>query len=201
MNKQITEDVSQEKIWDIGTRLFHWALVICVAAAWGLGKFGPNIMTLHFYFGYAVIALLVFRVIWGLVGPAPVRFASFLYGPRTTLRYLRTLGTPKPSYWPGHNPMGALSVFAILAALIAQVGTGLFSDPDDFINVGPLAGYVSSEANRTATFIHNRMLWVILALVVLHIAAIAYYKRFKGENLVTPMITGWKPVRRDESRD
>ncbi len=196
MTEQTAENVTREKIWDIGTRLFHWALVICVAAAWGLGKFGPDIMTLHFYFGYAVIALLIFRVVWGLVGPAPVRFASFLYGPGTTLRYLRTLGSRKPSYWPGHNPLGALSVFVILAALIVQAGTGLFADPDDFINVGPLAGYLSSEGNRTATFIHNRAALLILVLVILHIVAIAYYKRVKGENLVTPMITGWKLVRR-----
>ena len=198
MTEPLPPDVTRMKIWDIGTRLFHWALVICVCAAWGLGKFGPNIMTLHFYFGYAVIGLLIFRVVWGLVGPAPVRFASFLYGPRTTLRYLSTLGKRAPSYWPGHNPVGALSVFAILAVLILQVSTGLFADPDDYINVGPLADRVSSATNRTATFIHNRIALVILLLVVLHIAAIGFYKRYKGENLVTPMITGWKLVRRKQ---
>lgn len=194
----LPQGVTREKIWDIGTRLFHWALVICVGAAWGLGKFGPNIMTLHFYFGYAVIALLIFRVVWGLVGPAPIRFSHFIYGPRTTLRYLSTLRDRKPSYWPGHNPMGALSVFAILALLIFQVSTGLFVDADDYINVGPLAGYLSSEGNRTATFLHNRAALAILAIVILHIAAIGYYKRVKGENLVTPMITGWKLVRRNK---
>lgn len=192
------EGVTRVKLWDIGTRLFHWALVVCVGAAWYLGQFGPNVMTLHFYFGYAVIGLLVFRVVWGLVGPAPARFSHFLFGPRTTLRYMATLGKRTPSYWPGHNPVGALSVFAILAVLIVQTGTGLFADPDDYINVGPLANTVSSEANRTATFIHNRMAFAILALVILHIAAIAFYKRYKGENLVTPMITGWKLVRREK---
>ncbi|MEQ9694780.1 cytochrome b/b6 domain-containing protein [Shimia sp. SDUM112013] len=199
MTKQIPEGVSREKIWDIGTRLFHWALVICVVAAWGLGKFGPNIMTLHFYFGYAVIALLVFRILWGLVGPAPVRFVNFIYGPGKTLKYAATLKDRKPSYWPGHNPIGALSVFAILAILIAQVSTGLFADPDDYINVGPLADMVSSGTNRTATRLHNQMSTVILLLVLLHVAAILFYKRFKGENLVTPMITGWKLVRKDRS--
>ena len=196
MADQPPEGVTREKIWDIGTRLFHWSLVVCVGAAWYLGQFGPNVMTLHFYFGYAVIGLLIFRVVWGLVGPAPARFAHFLYGPRATLRYMATLKQRKPSYWPGHNPVGALSVFAVLAALIVQVSTGLFTDPDDYINVGPLAGTVSSEANRMATFVHNRVAYVILALVVLHLAAIVFYKRYKGENLVTPMITGWKMVRR-----
>lgn len=195
MSDQIPEGVKRVKLWDIGLRLFHWALAICVCASWYLGQFGPNIMTLHFYVGYTVIALLVFRVVWGLVGPPPARFSHFIYGPVTTARYVATLRDRKPSYWPGHNPVGALSVFALLAALIAQVSTGLFADPDDYINVGPLADMVSSETNRTATWVHNRVKWLILALVVLHIAAIVFYKRYKGENLVTPMITGWKLVR------
>lgn len=198
MTKQLPEGVSQVKLWDVGTRLFHWSLVICVCSAWFLGKFGPNIMTLHFYFGYAVIALLVFRIVWGLFGPAPARFSHFLFGPAATLRYAKTLKNPTPSYWPGHNPIGALSVFAMLAALIVQVSTGLFADPDDYINVGPLADMVSSEANRSATKLHHQMALLIAVFVVLHVAAIAFYKRFKGENLVTPMLTGWKLVRKDK---
>jgi cytochrome b len=197
MSDQLPRGVTREKLWDPALRLFHWALAICVGAAWGLGKFGPNIMTLHFYFGYAVIALLVFRVVWGLVGPAPARFAHFLYSPATTGRYLSQLFERKPSYWPGHNPLGALSVFALLIVLILQVTTGLVSDPDDYVNVGPLADMVSSETVRSATSLHNRLAPVILILVVLHLAAIAFYKRYKGENLVLPMITGWKLVRRD----
>ncbi|MCT4608465.1 MAG: cytochrome b/b6 domain-containing protein [Pelagimonas sp.] len=197
MNQQSAETVERRKIWDIGLRLFHWALVICVGVAWGLGEFGPNVMTLHFYFGYAVIALLVFRVIWGLVGPAPARFVHFLYGPGTVLRYAKTLFQRKPSYWPGHNPLGALAVFAILGVLFLQVVTGLFADPDDYINVGPLAHWVSSDGTRLASQLHELASKLILALVVIHVAVIGFYKRFKGENLVTPMITGWKLVRKD----
>ena len=199
MTKQIPEDVSRVKIWDIGTRLFHWALVICVVAAWCLGKFGPNVMTMHFYFGYAVIALLVFRIVWGLVGPAPARFSSFLFGPGPTLRYMATLNDRKPSHWPGHNPVGALSVFALLGILFVQVSTGLFADPDDYVNVGPLASMVSSETNRTATQIHNLFASVILLFVLLHVGTIAFYKCYKGENLVTPMITGWKLVKKNRA--
>ena len=196
MADQPAKDLTRVKLWDPALRLFHWSLVICVGAAWYLGQFGPNIMTLHFYAGYCVIALLVFRLIWGLAGPAPARFSHFIYGPKTTFGYLAGLRKPEPSYWPGHNPIGALSVFAILAVLIAQTGSGLFADPDDFINVGPLADQVSAQANRRASQIHEIASKLILLLVVLHLFAIIFYKRYKGEDLIKPMITGWKWVRK-----
>ncbi|MDU8928605.1 cytochrome b/b6 domain-containing protein [Alisedimentitalea sp. MJ-SS2] len=199
MAAELPNGVSREKIWDPGLRLFHWTLAVCVSGAWMLGHFGPNVMTLHFYFGYAVIVLLGFRVIWGLIGPGPARFSHFTYGPGATARYIARLGKRAPSYWPGHNPLGALAVFTLLGALMVQVGAGLFSDPDDYINVGPLAGMVDREANRTATWLHNRMAWGILALVGLHLSAILFYRFFKREDLVTPMIAGWKLVRRDRS--
>ncbi len=194
------DDVTLVRLWDPALRLFHWSLAVCVTGAWGLGKFGPNVMTLHFYFGYAVIVLLGFRIMWGLVGPRPARFASFVYGPGTTLRYVASIGKRSPSYWPGHNPVGALSVFALLGALMVQVGTGLFADPDDYVNVGPLADQISSQGRRTATWLHNRMAWAVLALVALHLSAIVFYKTYKGENLIRPMITGWKHVRQRDSR-
>ncbi len=198
MKADLPEGVSRTRIWDPALRLFHWALVLCVATAWYLGKFGPNIMTLHFYAGYMVIGLLAFRLAWGMFGPRPARFSHFVPGPRALTGYLSGIGERKPSYWPGHNPVGALSVIAMLLALSVQVGTGLFADPDDFINVGPLADLVSSEANRTATRIHSQMAWGILALVVLHLAAILFYRVYKHEDLVRPMITGWKLVKRRE---
>lgn len=195
--RPLPEGVERARIWDPALRLFHWALAICVVTAWGLGQFGPSIMTLHFYAGYAVIALLLFRLIWGLVGPATARFAHFLYGPKTTLGYLRHAGQRAPSYWPGHNPVGALSVFALLTVLIAQVGTGLFSDPDDYVNIGPLADMVSSQTAQEANRWHYRISRLVLVLVGLHLGAIAFYRLWKREDLVRPMITGWKLVRRD----
>lgn len=185
------------RLWDPALRLFHWALAICVVAAWGLGRFGPSIMTLHFYFGYAAIALLAFRVIWGVFGPASARFSHFLYGPRTTLRYLAQVGRRVPGYWPGHSPLGALGVYSLLAVLIAQVVTGLYADPDDFINVGPLAETVSRETAIKSAGWHYRLSRIVLVLVVLHIAAVGFYRLWKGEDLVRPMITGRKAVRRD----
>ena len=198
MTDETHKEPSLERIrlWDPALRLFHWALVICVVAAWGLGEFGPDIMTLHFYFGYAVTALLVFRLIWGLVGPATARFGHFLYGPGKTAAYAATLFERKPSYWRGHNPVGALAAFALLGILIAQVATGLASDPDDYINVGPLADFVGYDNARLAAGLHHQIAPLLLILIGLHVAAIAFYKIWKRENLIYPMITGWKWVKK-----
>ena len=182
------------RLWDPAIRLFHWALVIAVGGAWLLGEFGPGVMTLHFYFGYAAIGLLAFRVVWGLLGAWPARFRDFIYAPGTFLRYLRGASARKPSYWPGHNPMGALSVFALLGVLGFQVVTGLYSNPDDYINYGPLYDTASPAFSRWATGWHRAMAPVILALVALHLGSIVYYRLWKHEDLVTPMITGEKLV-------
>lgn len=186
----------RERIWDPALRIFHWALALLVVSNWLLGKIGPSDMTLHFWLGYGVIALLVFRLVWGFVGPAPARFTRFIQGPPAVLRYAREMVRPRPSHWPGHSPVGALAVVAMLAVLIMQVTTGLFADPDDYINVGPLASTVSSATSRMALRWHHRGADLILILVLLHWAVIVFYRLWKGEDLVRPMITGWKWVRR-----
>ncbi|AGT07477.1 cytochrome b/b6 domain-containing protein [Paracoccus aminophilus] len=185
------------RLWDPLLRGFHWLLAFFVIAAWCLGQFGPLKMTLHFWCGYVVIGLLAFRLIWGFLGPKPARFSTFLRGPGTVLTYARGFLAREPSHWPGHNPLGALSVIAMLAALIAQVTTGLISDPDDYINVGPLASYVSSATRSKAVGLHELGGSVILVLVLLHLAVILYYCFWKREDLVKPMLTGWKDVKRD----
>ena len=184
------------RVWDPALRFFHWALAILVIANWLLGQFGPNIMTLHFWLGYAIIALLAFRIVWGFVGPAPARFGSFLRGPSAVAGYVRHMFDRSPSNWEGHNPLGALSVVAMLAVLVWQVGTGLISDPEDFVNVGPLAGDVSSALSKKAVAWHHRGGALVLILVLLHIAVILFYRFWKNEDLIRPMITGWKWVGR-----
>lgn len=184
------------RLWDPLLRIYHWLLAGLVITNWLLGKFGPAVMTLHFWFGYAILGLLVFRLVWGIVGPEPARFTSFVRGPRATWDYVRHLHLRQPSHWPGHNPMGAFSVIAMLAVLLWQVGSGLVLDPDDFINIGPLADQVSRETSRAAVGWHDLGANLILVLVLLHVAVIAYYRVWKREDLVRPMITGWKWVRR-----
>ena len=153
-------------------------------------------MTLHFWSGYTILALLVFRLLWGLVGPRSARFTDFIKGPRATMGYMRGLFRREPSYWPGHNPMGALSVVAMLVLLAVQIATGLISDPDDFINVGPLASEVSRGTRKAAVGWHHLGATLILIMVAIHVAVIAYYRLWKREDLIRPMITGWKLIRR-----
>lgn len=185
------------RLWDPLLRAFHWLLAFFVIAGWCLGQFGPARMTLHFWCGYVVAGLLVFRLVWGFVGPAPARFSHFIRGPGAVAGYMRGMFLREPSYWPGHNPLGALSVIALLAVLAAQVTTGLISDPDDYINVGPLASYVSSSTRSKAVGWHNLGANLILVLVLLHVAMILFYRFWKREDLVRPMITGRKQVRED----
>ncbi|MFB2533423.1 cytochrome b/b6 domain-containing protein [Paracoccus sp. p4-l81] len=189
-------DVEHVKLWDPLLRGFHWLLASLVIITWALGKFGPNVMTLHFWFAYAIIALLVLRLIWGLVGPAPARFTHFLKGPGAVLSYARHMFRREPSYWPGHNPMGGWAVVLIVAILGYQLWTGLIMDPDDYVNVGPLASEVSAATRKAARGWHHTGANLVLAIVALHVAIIAFYKLWKREDLIRPMLTGWKWVRR-----
>ncbi len=186
------------RLWDPMLRVYHWLLAGLVILNWCLGKFGPDSMSLHFWCGYAIAALLVFRVVWGIAGPRSARFSNFVTGPRGIVGYGRGLFRREPSYWRGHNPLGALSVIAMLVVLAGQVGAGLISDPDDFVNVGPLADKVSGATSSAAVGWHHFGADVILILVILHVGMIAYYRIWKREDLVAPMITGWKTVRRDD---
>lgn len=185
------------KIWDVPTRAFHWALAILVCTGWYLGKYGPFLKTWHIYCGYAVGALLVLRLIWGFVGSKPSRFSSFTYGPGAFFAYTKGLFKRRPSHWPGHNPMGGWAVIAMLLLLAAQVTTGLFAD-DDIANSGPFSSYVGTHMRGELTGLHILLSKLILAIVALHVAIIAYYWVWKRENLIKPMITGWKTVRRQD---
>ena len=191
------EGAERVKLWDPLLRGFHWLLAACVLFSWIMGEFGPANMWLHFWSGYVVIALLAFRLVWGLVGPEPARFTHFIAGPRSLADYAAHLRARRPSYWPGHNPLGGWSVIAMLAVLAGQVASGLVADPDDYINVGPLASYVDASTRKAAVGWHHTGATLILILVGLHISAILYYRIWKREDLVRPMLTGWKWVRRD----
>jgi len=178
------------RVWDLPTRLFHWALVVCVIGQIITANVGGNWMNWHLRLGYTVLTLLLFRLVWGFVGGHWSRFSSFLYAPSTVLNYLR--GQARPEHRVGHNPLGAFSVFALLAILLLQVGSGLFSD-DEIAFTGPLVSLVSGEAVSLATSYHKNVgKFIVLALVVLHLLAIVYYRFAKKENLVRPMIVGDK---------
>ncbi|HNW64016.1 MAG TPA: cytochrome b/b6 domain-containing protein [Piscinibacter sp.] len=186
------DDAVRVRVWDLPTRLFHWVLAACVIGSVVSAKIGGNAMVWHFRLGYVVFTLLAFRLLWGMVGGRWSRFRSFVYAPATLLRYLRGGSRAEEHHEVGHSPLGALSVFALLVILAAQVGSGLFAD-DEISNTGPLIKFVSGATSSTLTAWHKTFgQWTILALVVLHVAAIAMYRLRRGRDLVRPMLVGDK---------
>lgn len=182
------------RVWDLPTRLFHWCLAACVVGLVTTAYLPGSWITWHARLGYAVMVLLLFRLVWGFVGGRWSRFSSFLYSPASVLAYLR--GQAHPDHLVGHNPLGAGSVFAMLAALAAQVASGLVSD-DEIAFTGPLNRFVSSSKGLAATWYHKQVgQWLILALVLLHVAAIVWYLRRKNDNLIRPMLVGDKLMAR-----
>ncbi len=173
-------------IWDLPTRVFHWVLVICVAGAFVSVNIGGNAMVWHGRFGLTVLGLLVFRVIWGFVGSTYARFSQFVRGPGAIKAYLR-------GEWQGegHNPLGALSVLGLLGTLALLVSTGLFAN-DDIAFEGPLYSLVGKDLSDKLVGIHRLIEPLIILLVVAHVGAIGFYARIKKQNLIKPMITGWK---------
>ena len=185
-------DTRPVRVWDLPTRLFHWVLTFNIVASVVSAKIGGNAMAWHVRFGLLVMTLLVFRLIWGLVGGRWSRFASFIYAPATLLRYLRGRALPGEHLDVGHNPLGSLSVFGLLALLTLQVATGLVAD-DEIVTTGPLNRFVSSANAALASGWHKTWgQWLIITLVMLHVAAIVYYLRRKRVNLVRPMWVGDK---------
>lgn len=180
------------RVWDLPTRLFHWSLVACIAGLVLTGYVGGARMEWHARLGYAVLTLLLFRLAWGFVGGHWSRFGSFVRGPSHIAAYLR--GESHPDRLVGHNPLGALSVLAMMIFLLAQVATGLVGD-DEISFTGPLNRFVTSAQGLAATWYHKRIgQWVIIGLVVLHVGAVLFYLWRKGENLVRAMVHGDKTV-------
>ena len=178
------------KVWDLPTRLFHWSLVACVAGMFITAQIGGDAMVWHFRCGYSILSLLLFRLIWGVVGGKWSRFSSFSYGPSSLRRYLQ--GQREPEHSIGHNPLGAWSVFAMLVILLLQVASGGLSD-DEIAFAGPLVKFASNALVGSATFYHKSVgKLLLLALLVLHISAIAFYYFKKRENLVDAMVGGNK---------
>ena len=181
------------RVWDLPLRLFHWLLVLCLTGSFITIKVGGSWTEWHLRFGYVALALILFRVLWGLIGPRYARFSSFLFPPGRVLAYLRNSAHAPRTL--GHSPLGALSVFALLAAVGVQAGAGLFTS-DDISVEGPLARLVSNALVERASWLHHNNEWVILGLVGLHLGAILYYRVFKRQSLVLPMVVGDKRVAR-----
>jgi cytochrome b len=191
LGRTALKDAVTVRVWDLPIRLFHWVLVALVAAQVVTGLAGW--LDWHLILGPAVLALMLFRLAWGLAGSTTARFSHFVVRPAAVRAYLanRHAGVP----WPGvgHNPLGALSVIALLAMVAAQTVTGLFTS-DDILTDGPLVSLASSAAVKLATKLHHRGLLALAMLVGLHVAAILYYRLADRDDLVTPMLTGVKTI-------
>lgn len=178
-------------IWDLPTRFFHWLLVTAVVISFVTGKIGGTWMTYHKLSGYAILGLLLFRLVWGFLGGHHARFINFVRGPGAVLGYARTMLRREMPRHLGHNPLGGWSVLAMLTTLMIQVVTGLFAN-DDILTEGPLYDWVSKATSDRLTTIHRWNQDAILVLVAIHIMAVLFYLVFKGDNLIKPMITGHK---------
>jgi len=194
MNDESIAPGPRVRIWDLPTRTFHWLLALCVVASIVTARIGGGLMAWHFRAGHAALALLVFRLVWGWVGGHWSRFSTFIYAPATVVRYLRGKSLPHEHHDIGHSPLGALSVFALLGLAAAEVATGLFAD-DEVAERGPLAHWVSAATSLALTRWHRDWgQWLLVAAVLLHVAAIAYYQVVAGRDLLRPMLSGDKRI-------
>lgn len=172
-------------VWDLPVRLFHWSLVALIAFSWWSAE--NDRIELHMWSGLAVLALLIFRILWGVFGSSTARFSSFVRQPAVIAAYLRA-----PGEWRGvgHTPLGALSVVALLALILLQVSLGLVISDEDGVYSGPLANLVSFDTAESAREWHELLFNGLLALIALHILAIAIYRLAWGKRLTSAMVTG-----------
>lgn len=185
-------DRATAPVWDFPTRAFHWLLAALIGFSWWTAE--QDELDWHLWSGYAVLSLVLFRLLWGLFGSSTARFANFVRGPGAVLGYLRDGGGWKPI---GHTPLGALSVIALLGLTLLQVATGLVNSDDDGLVEGSLAPLVSGDLSDIAHDLHELLFNVLLAFIALHVAAILFYRLVHGKRLVGPMISGRGPVEAD----
>ncbi len=180
-------------LWDLPTRLFHWSLVLILPLSWWSAETAR--FELHQWLGYAVIVLVVFRIAWGFLGSPHSRFGDFLVGPRRVLAYLRSAAAPGT----GHNPLGGWSVLGMLLLLLVQGVSGLFNSDDVFYKA---PWYYGADARwrDTLGLVHELAFDALLALLALHIAAVAYHQWWKGEQLLQPMLRGFSEQRQGRDR-
>ena len=178
-------------VWDLPLRLFHWLLVLSLAASWATAEAGFDWMQVHMYLGYWTLGLIVFRLIWGFVGPRHARFSSFVASPAGIWRYAKGLGAGTMIQTVGHNPLGGIMVIVMLVLVGFQAISGLFAT-DDIVWTGPYNGAVSGATAERLTSLHHLNFNIILAAVALHIMAIAFYFLVKKQNLVGAMLHGKK---------
>jgi cytochrome b len=179
------------RVWDVPVRAVHWVQVALVATSVVTGFTGGNLLRVHRLSGYAILTLVLFRILWGFAGGYHARFASFLRGPRAVVAFVRgTLAFRRPVH-VGHNPLAGWMALALLASLLVQASTGLFANDDIFFE-GPLAGSIAKDLSDRLTSFHKTNALVLLVLVGMHVGAVILHLVVERQNHLTPMITGRK---------
>jgi cytochrome b len=181
------------RVWDWPVRLVHWSMVLLLIALLITAKIGGDAMAWHMRAGETMLALVLFRVIWGFAGSRHARFSSFVRGPRAVISYARSMIIPPHELHVGHNPLGGWMVIALLLALLFQTGTGLFTN-DDVLTDGPLVRLITKDLSDTISSYHRRNVWIVVALASAHIGAVLYYLVAIKENLIAPMLHGAKTL-------
>ena len=181
----------QYLIWDLPIRIFHWLLVVALAGAWYTSEQGSEMIDYHMQIGYFILGLVVFRIVWGIVGTKHAKFSQFFPTPSRIKDYFTSPDEKSENSTPGHNPLGSLAIFAMLALIALQAISGLFID-DDVFSSGPYYETVDKEIEKIMSFLHHNMFDALLYIIGLHLIAIGYYALRKKRNLVKPMITGKK---------
>jgi cytochrome b len=179
------------QVWDVSIRLFHWLVVLLVAAAYLTWKL--NWMDWHVLIGETLLALVIFRLLWGCFGSETARFCNFLASPAAALRHLSHMFRREADLQVGHNPAGGWMVLLLLALLLGETLSGLYIN-NDIANEGPFTEWVSAPLANAITALHEILWDALLVAVALHVLAIALYAAAKGHNLLRPMLTGRKPL-------
>jgi len=188
----VTALTQKHLIWDLPLRIFHWSFASTVLGAWYTSEQEGEFIDLHMQLGYVALGLLIFRILWGVIGPKHARFSQFIPSPRKLIHYVK--GSNQGSNYQasaGHNPLGALMVVLMIVLISLQAISGLFIN-DDIFSSGPYYGSFSKEFEQVMSFLHHNTFNFMIAAIALHLGAIAYYWRVKKKNLILPMITGKK---------
>ena len=195
MNNMETQ--KRNRLWDLPTRLFHLAVIILVATCWYTAEnmhvytfgpqAGPTLFEIHTWAGISLLALIIFRLIWGLVGSTTSRFSHFVKGPGAILNYIKGHSEPTTA---GHSPLGALSVIAMIGILLVQPISGLLAQDDTFGLEGPLKHLISKDLSLELAGLHDTLFDILTVLLILHIGAVLFYEGVRRDNIIGPMVTG-----------
>lgn len=180
------------KAWDLPTRVFHWLLVLLLLFSWISAKYGDAFLVWHKWNGYAILTLLLSRIVWGLGGSTTSRFVTFVYGIRQMIAYSACLINGTSRHYLSHNPLGGLMVVMMMGFILLQITTGLFSS-DEIFGHGPFSQHITGTAVQLMTAYHQSLFYLIMALVAIHVLAVLYHQLIRREKIIEAMFTGKKP--------